>query len=178
MRVAWLRLMRQLADRFAKDHERLELLLRQLAESAACAESSKLCEVWTDFETCLTRHLEAEERYLLPLVEAAHPAEVAAIREDHLAIRRLVAELGVRVDLHAVSEPAVTDLLRLLHEHASSEERALYGWADQVVSTAVGRCINAMMSLAPRGVRELLGRPRNVEQRDPTAAIRRSAHNP
>ena len=107
---------------------------------------------WSEFESCLTWHMDAEEHYLLPLAEAAHAEQVSAIRDEHAAIRKLVAELGVLVDLHALGEQSTAELVRLLHEHAALEEATLYGWADQGVSTAVGRSIAAMLHLGRRAL--------------------------
>ncbi len=60
------------------------------------------------------RHMEVEERFLLPLIEASERAEVERIRSEHARIRDGVAELGLGIDLHSVREPQIVKALGIL----------------------------------------------------------------
>lgn len=151
--------MPRVVERFVKDHEQLQTLLRRLIEDVASPDRNTLCETWSEFETCLTCHIAAEERDLFPLVELAHPTEVRLIREDHCAIRQRLAELGVLVDLHAVSETSIAALVRMLRGHAAHEERTLYAWADHSISTTIKRYLSAVLDLAPQSVQALVSGP-------------------
>jgi hypothetical protein len=81
--------------------------------------------------------MSAEEQFLLPLLEASDPAEVARIRAEHLRIRDSLTELGLAVELHTVREPRITELVRLLEAHAEHENTALYRLAGDKASSAV-----------------------------------------
>jgi hypothetical protein len=81
--------------------------------------------------------MEAEERLLLPLLEASDPAAVARIRLEHARIRDSLTELGVAVELHTVRESHIRELIELLTAHAKHEDAALYRVAGEKASTTV-----------------------------------------
>lgn len=117
-------------------------MLKCLAQDAAAPVCGALEQTWGTFEGQLLRHLEAEERFLLPLLEASDPAEVSRIRAEHARIRELVTELGPAIELHAVREANVTRLIDFLKAHAEHENRALYRLAGDKASSAVLRGIS------------------------------------
>jgi len=129
--------MNSIRRQMALDHQVLAGLLRRLAEDAAAPSAEVLDATWAEFEPHLMHHFEAEERYLLPLIEADHPSEVERIRLEHARIRNLVTELGVRVELHTARQAAINDLIELLRAHAAHEDEALYQWAGDKASSAV-----------------------------------------
>jgi hemerythrin len=120
-----------------QDHRELGELLLRLAQDARDPSGSALRATWNELERRLLAHLEAEEQYLLPLVEAGHPAQVDCTRSEHAQIRQLVSELGVAIELHAAREPMVSELIRTLDEHAEREDRTLYRFAGEKASVAV-----------------------------------------
>jgi len=89
--------------------------------------------------------MDAEELYLLPLLEASHPAEVERTRTEHARIRDLVAELGIAIELHTVRKPAVMALIDLLQRHSAYEDAALYGLAAERASGSVERSVVAAL---------------------------------
>jgi hemerythrin superfamily protein len=137
--------------RFDQDHRAIEALLDDLAH---CAETSSpaLHATFNDLEQRLMAHMEAEEQYLLPLVEGSHSDEAERTRLDHARIRQLVSELGLAIEIHAVREPQVTELVQLLREHAAREDRTIYTLAGDRASTAVEHRLAAMLKTAARSV--------------------------
>lgn len=128
-----------------KDHDELDILLRCLAQDALAPVPGTLQATWAKFETKLIRHMEAEERFLLPLLEASDPAEVARIRLEHARIRDALSELGVAVELHTVREASITELIELLQDHAQHEDVALYRLAGEKASAAVEHGISQLL---------------------------------
>jgi hypothetical protein len=151
--------MNDIKARLTQDHEELDALLRCLAEDAAAPEcGAPLHATWCQFESRLLCHMDAEERYLLPLVEASHLAETARTRLEHVRIRRMVYELGVAIELHTARQPAIDALIKLLHEHAQREELILYELAGDRASTVVHEGIVGMLRAAlQRALQATLG---------------------
>jgi hypothetical protein len=142
--------MNQVAAKLSQDHEQLDALLAQLAQEAEACDRDALLATWAVLEGRLIRHMEAEERYLLPLVEAQSPAEVALTRAEHARIRDLLCELGVAVELHTVRETDVRKLIELLQAHARREEAALYALAGEKASVAVEHSISSALRTVVR----------------------------
>ena len=96
---------------------------------------------WTEFERALLAHFEAEERLIFPLLESEHAAEIERAKEDHERVRALLADLGLRADLHLLRKDVAVELLGLLREHAEWEDRTLYPWAQSRASEETRRSI-------------------------------------
>lgn len=117
--------------RLFSDHDELQGLLGQLRNAAETANEPTLVRVWGELESKLLTHLDAEEAYLLPPFEEAHPEEAQKIRDEHARIRKLVADLGVRAELHTLRLHTVEELVGELRQHANEEDRWFYQWADE-----------------------------------------------
>jgi len=100
--------------------------------------------------TLLEVHIRYEERELFPLAEPFHAERVAALRAEHDRIRKLIAELGVRADLHTLTKRAVDDLVETLRRHAEEEDRTVYRWVE---ANAPEDSRRHLMSLLARTVR-------------------------
>lgn len=137
--------MNPITDKLTKDHEELDALLLCLVQDAAAPVPGALQSTWTKVETKLIRHMEAEERFLLPLLEADDANEVTRIRQEHMRIRDLLSELGLAVELHTVRESNIMELVELLKAHAQHENGALYRLAGDKASTAVEHGIGQML---------------------------------
>ena len=111
------------------DHQRLEQLFRELENAVEGADQPTIQRDWTDFERGLLAHFEAEERLILPLLESEHAPEVERAKQDHERLRALLANLGVRTDLHLLRKDVADELIARLREHAEWEDRTLYPWA-------------------------------------------------
>jgi hypothetical protein len=64
-------------------------------------------------------------------LESEHPAEVERAKKEHELVRALLANLGVRTDLHLLRKDVADELIARLREHAEWEDRSLYPWAQQ-----------------------------------------------
>jgi hemerythrin-like domain-containing protein len=148
--------MNPIRARLAADHEELDALLTCLAEDIESPCKGQLVATWAAFESQLMRHLEAEERFLLPLVEAGNPGEVARTRAEHAQIRDAVAELGIAIELHNARKPNIVEFIAFLRQHAKHEDEALYQLAGQLASVSVETRILETLKNAVRSVaREL-----------------------
>ena len=116
-----------------RDHERLDALFVQLLEAFREGDWDEVRAMWTRFDAGLSAHLGAEERYLLPLFAREEPGEAARLVVEHAAFRRALAELGVGVDLHAVSLEVASSFVESLRAHARREDRLFYRWAERRV---------------------------------------------
>ena len=124
-----------------RDHQRLEQLFRELENAVEGADQPTIQRDWTDFERALLAHFEAEERLIFPLLESEHAAEIERAKEDHERVRALLADLGLRADLHLLRKDVAVELLGRLREHAEWEDRTLYPWAQSRASEETRRSI-------------------------------------
>jgi hypothetical protein len=162
--------MNDIKARLAQDHLELDALLRCLAEDASAPEcGAPLQSTWSRFEGRLLGHMDAEERYLLPLIEGSHPSEVERIRLEHVRIRQLVSELGVAIELHAARQPAIDALVKLLHDHAQREELTVYELAGQRASAVLQNRIASMLrSGLQRALQATVGSSAGASHTDPS----------
>ena len=127
------------------DHDRVEALCDSLLEAY---EQDDWCIVRAAFnrlEAALAAHIEAEEGWLLPGYRVAAPEEARALEGDHVAFRRQLAEIGVGIDLHCVSEVMVRGLVARLREHAAREDCTLYRWADGGLEPGLAASLRARL---------------------------------
>jgi len=88
-------------------------------------------ELWTELDHGLAAHMEAEERYVLPVFARVDPDEAVALLREHGEIRQQLLELGVAVDLHSIRFEQSRRFIAALRAHADREDRLLYRWADE-----------------------------------------------
>lgn len=137
--------MEPIGKRLFADHERLGGIFDRLLNCVHVNDQPAIDAAWTEFESALLAHLEAEEVHLLPIFAQVDREEVTAIRQDHAKIRYLLAEMGVRLELHCVKERTVERLIQSLRAHAAREERLLYEWADREVPDSIAGSISVGM---------------------------------
>ncbi|HVY32258.1 MAG TPA: hemerythrin domain-containing protein [Polyangiaceae bacterium] len=137
--------MNSIAAKLTNDHVELDALLRRLAQDAQAPVPGALQATWSELESKLIRHMQAEEQFLLPLLEASDAAEVARIRLEHAHIRDALTELGLAVELHTVREANILELIELLEAHAKHENGALYRLAGDKASAAVEHRIGQLL---------------------------------
>ena len=118
-------------DRLLADHHRLEGLFEHLLDAFENGAREELSPLWTQFESELNRHMEAEETFLLPTFARSNQTEADAILADHLVIRTGLAELGIGVDLHIVRFATATAFIEHLRAHARRENLLVYRWGDE-----------------------------------------------
>ncbi len=156
--------------RLVKDHVSLDALLVKLAEDAQATDRQALQQTWSDLEKRLIAHLDAEERYLLPLVEFDNPLEVARTRREHAEIRDLLAELGLAIELHTARQPDVQRLIDMLRAHAEHEESALYSLAGNKASSAVEHSIASTLKAVVRSALRVTGQGPATSPQNPRRA--------
>ncbi len=117
-------------DHFIADHVRLETLLGKLLAAFEANDREDIQSLWTDFESSLLVHLEAEEKHLIPALLRARERDAHAILAEHRHIRGRLAELGTGIDLHIVRCDAARAFIEELRAHARHED-SLYQWADE-----------------------------------------------
>jgi hemerythrin len=142
--------MNSVGKRLSQDHQQLAALLEALSQAAEACDREALVATWAELEPRLICHMEAEERYLLPLVEADYPAEVSRTLLEHAQIRDRIAELGLAVELHAVRAGDIRALIEVLQAHSKHEDEALYTIAGDKVSVAVEHSVLSTLKTALR----------------------------
>ena len=130
-----------------QQHARLDVLFEQLLEAYRGGDWDDVRVVWTRFDRALSAHMDYEERHLLPVLSRTSEGEAAALRAEHDEIRRMVASLGVCVDLHAVKDDVAADLIAKLREHAAREDHLAYRVADRELAAV------DVVPLGPAGAR-------------------------
>jgi hemerythrin superfamily protein len=138
----------RLEDVLRDDHRRIGALGDQLLNPMHVNDSALAVRVFSDFERGLLAHLDVEERHMLPLLDKESPAEVAGIRAEHDQIRRLLAEIGLGLEIHAVREETIERLNTFLRAHSAREEKLLYRWADTSIGGAHRASILERLHLA------------------------------
>jgi hemerythrin-like domain-containing protein len=93
-----------------------------------------VAELWTQLNRNLLAHMEAEERFVLPVFANVDADEARALLREHGLLREQLLELGIAVDLHYVRYARSRDFADLLARHAAREESLLYRWADERLS--------------------------------------------
>lgn len=109
-----------------RSHDYLrELLERVLAAMAANARQD-VCALWSELDHGLLAHMEAEERFVLPVFAHVDPEEARALLREHGLLREQLLQLGIAVDLHAARYESSREFAQLLERHAGREENLLY----------------------------------------------------
>lgn len=90
-------------------------------------------------------HLAVEDQHLLPELARVDPSGANRLRGEHAALRGLLEELAVGVQLHQVRIGAIRELARRLRSHAEREDAVLYRWADRWFSDPLRRPLLAAL---------------------------------
>lgn len=151
----------------AADHRVLDDLLGQLLHDARVLSHEHLQLAWCELEHRLLSHLDVEEQFLLPLLDASHHAAVERALAEHAHLREMVARLGVSVELHKVAADSIEELKLALQTHAEHEDRLLYRFACERASAAVQYRMATNLRAASRSAHDAALR---------TLAHRSSAH--
>ena len=118
-------------DRFLDDHAELEDLFAGLLDAFEANDREGITQLWNAFDDRLAKHLEIEERFMIPQLFASRPRDARAILEEHRHIRSRLVELGCDVDLHTLRPETARGFIEELRAHARHEEDVLYRWADE-----------------------------------------------
>jgi hemerythrin superfamily protein len=131
------------------DHRTLDTLFDALLEDIHEGDP-RVCQAsWGRFERALLDHIDAEEVFVLPSFDRADPKDATGLRQEHATLRHLLAEMGVRLELHAVKEENVKRLVVALRTHAAREEALLYKWADKLDPALAGPLLKKLSAKQP-----------------------------
>lgn len=114
-----------------RSHEDLRELLGKLLAAMEANARDDVRVLWNQLDHGLLAHMEAEERFVLPVFAHVDHEEARALLREHGQLRELLLQLGVAVDLHCLRYEASRELVELLAHHAAREESLLYRWADK-----------------------------------------------
>jgi hemerythrin superfamily protein len=145
-----IRALPSVGPRLVADHRALDKLFDALLNDIHGGDSGVCQARWGRFEQALLNHIDAEEVFLLPSFERVDSAETAGIRQEHATLRHLLADMGVRLELHAVKEENVKRLVVALRTHAAREEALLYKWADQLGPELAGSLLQKLSAQGRR----------------------------
>src|SRR4051812_16523309 len=85
-----------------RDHQRLDALLEHLLVAFEANDREEIQGVWSEFESNLLTHLEAEEKFLIPALLSVRERDARALIAEHKHIRARLFELGAGIELHIV----------------------------------------------------------------------------
>lgn len=142
--------MLNLRQELLDEHARLDDSLNVLACAAEGADRGETLRAWGELERDLLRHLDVEERELFPLAEPFHQEAIDSLRLEHARIRTIVAELGVRAELHTLRKHTVDWLVEALRRHAEQEDRTLYRWVEELAPEDTRRNIVSLFARTAR----------------------------
>jgi hypothetical protein len=111
-------------------HRHLDDLHGRLLE-AVSVNAPGLRHLWTELERGLLAHMEAEERFVLPVFARAHAGEAVALLREHGRFREYLLEFGVEIDLHVIRFKRASEFIEALRSHARREDERLYPWTDK-----------------------------------------------
>ena len=140
-----------------RHHAELDDCIVKLLLRADGGDNHDLAAEWNRLEAELARHFELEEHELFPLFERENPEEVAALRQEHAALRRDLLALGIRADLQFLRAEAVRDFVHELRAHAQREDEILYRWAATGLAPGTWATIAATLNHVVHTVRRAVG---------------------
>ena len=114
-----------------RSHEYLRDLFARLLAAMEANAREDVRLLWTELDHGLLAHMEAEERFVLPVFAHVDQDEARALLREHGLLREQLLQLGVAVDLHYLRYEASRVFADLLAHHAGREENLLYRWADE-----------------------------------------------
>ncbi len=117
-------------DRFLADHRDLEKLFTPLLAAFEARDREGVASLWSEFDERVAKHLEAEERFMIPRLFATRPRDARAILAEHRHIRSRLTDLGCSLDLHIIRLETASGFIDELRAHARHEDDVLYRWAD------------------------------------------------
>ncbi len=121
----------------------VEALLARVLSHVRVEDGADARAAWKTFLPELLAHLDAEEMYVLPGLDAEDGVECDHLRAEHARIRRDVGEIAVALEIHAVRPPQIESLSALLREHAVRELGILYAHAERRLPISTVRSLVA-----------------------------------
>jgi hemerythrin superfamily protein len=116
-------------------HEWLEVLYTALLEAYRHGDWADVSIYWQELEGALRAHMDEEEKQVFPVFRAVEPAEAAALKGDHDALRGMLELLAFKIERRSLTEADAQGFVRRLRAHGTREERVLHPWIDATRST-------------------------------------------
>lgn len=121
------------------DHERLEIGARHLLECVLFGRADVVERAFSRFCVEMLAHMEAEQKYLLPVFERERPEAAKAIHDDHALIRALLATIAQQIARRAATPDVIRKLVEALGGNGKREVGELYPWAESGVKAEDSR---------------------------------------
>ncbi len=115
------------------DHERFDARFETLCTICRHGDWADVDRQWGSFEKDLRAHMAFEERELFDDFAATGdgPADVVAtLKAQHTELRKLLGQLGIETQLHAIRADSIDAFVQALRLHASVESAHLYPWLE------------------------------------------------
>lgn len=138
-------------------HRELANTCQALMSTAYADDKLQLIAEFRRFEAAIREHLDVEEAELLDDYAKFDPDDARSLLEEHERFRKLLLQLAVDAELHAIRAEHVENFIARLEAHAHHEERGLYAWAERHVSADANRRLAQRIG---HSLQQLLGRPR------------------
>ena len=114
------------------DHRELESDFADLHRRGVAGDWHDLNAVWSDFGERFETHMKFEEEELFPVYVRHRPeaaTEVAELKAEHGAIRALLDQLALEIQLHEIRAHTVDAFIERIEAHAKRENERFYAWA-------------------------------------------------
>jgi hemerythrin-like domain-containing protein len=121
------------ATRLREDHVELDRRFDDLCERARVGDWHELDEVWKSFAADLEAHMAFEEEALFPAFGQGGIECRDLVKQlvgEHAAIRQLLEQIGIDIQLHTIRASTIELFTDLMREHAALENSRFYPWAE------------------------------------------------
>jgi hypothetical protein len=125
-----------LRDMFLADHRRIEETLTRVIVALEALDPERAAAEWLDFDDALTRHLDAEDRYLVVALSVSRPRDARTLLQEHRHLRSRALELGRAVERGVSLPGAIRGFVDELSAHVRHETSVLYEWAEDEIDAA------------------------------------------
>lgn len=140
------------ASHLHDDHVAFAQRFDELCALARHGDWPGLDDVWDGFVRDVEAHLELEERQLFPRLAKQGRENLVLVDKlvvDHVLIRRLLADIGLQIQRHAIAAATIDGLVALTQKHAAIEDERIQQWAQRELADARARALTHAASRRP-----------------------------
>jgi hemerythrin-like domain-containing protein len=119
-----------LRDVLLADHRRMDGVLTRIVVALEAVDPDRVATEWAEFHRALTRHLDAEDRYLIPALFVSRPRDAQSLLQEHRHVRGRVVDLDNHIGKGTLNADTLRGFVDELSAHARRETAVLYEWAD------------------------------------------------
>ncbi|NIR31310.1 MAG: hemerythrin domain-containing protein [Gammaproteobacteria bacterium] len=140
-------------ETFSRDHKQCDQLFAEAESAASAGDWPKAAELYEEFQSRITRHMDIEEQVLFPAIEERAGGPIGptqVMRSEHEEMRDLLARMAQSVTTRDTDDfLGLSDtLLILMQQHNLKEEEVLYHMADQMLGGEAAGVLARMEELA------------------------------